>query len=195
MVEVLDLRGSFGFLAFHGGNLERITDQIASEAAARAGASFYGVLQPTGMRHHVSSKLVTPDQSPKLARFLDHCDVVVAIHGYGLHGRWADLLLGGRNRVLARHVGAHLRDQLPAYRILDDLDDIPHRLRGQHPDNPCNSTRGGGVQIELPPRVRGLSPLASYWPTRHDQTRRFAHVEHLIQGLADAARQWPTDAR
>ena len=33
--------------------------------------------------------------SPQLASFLDHCDVVVAIHGYGLRGRWIDLLFGG----------------------------------------------------------------------------------------------------
>jgi phage replication-related protein YjqB (UPF0714/DUF867 family) len=190
VIEVLDIRSTFGFLAFHGGNLERLTDQIASEAAARSGASFYGVLQPTGMRHHISSKYVNPDQAPQLAKFLDHCDVVIAIHGYGLQGRWADVLVGGGNRDLAVHVGSHLRDQLPAYKVLDRLEDIPTRLRGQHADNPCNLSSGGGVQIELPPRVRGLSPLARYWPTRHEGTKRFAHTEHLIEGLAEAARSW-----
>lgn len=192
VVEVLDLRSRFGFCAFHGGNLERLTDQIASEAAARSGASFYGVLQPTGMRHHISSKYVSPDQSDRLRDFVDHCDVVVAIHGYGLKGRWADLLLGGTNRELAAHMGTHIRNELPAYQVLDDLEDIPKRLRGQHPDNPCNLPRQGGVQIELPPRVRGLSPMARYWPTVHIGTKRFTHTERLIEGLAEAARTWPT---
>lgn len=82
--EILDLRSTFGFCAFHGGNLERLTDQIASEAAARSGASFYGMLQPKGMRNHVPSALVGAHPTPKLSSFLDHCDVVVAIHGYGL---------------------------------------------------------------------------------------------------------------
>ena len=27
-----------------------------------------------------------------------------------------------------------------------------------HPDNPVNQTRGGGAQLELSPRVRGISP-------------------------------------
>src|SRR3954471_2358794 len=42
--ELCELRSPFGFMAFHGGNLEHGTDQVALEAAARAGASFYGVL-------------------------------------------------------------------------------------------------------------------------------------------------------
>lgn len=193
VVEVLDLRGRFGFCAFHGGNLERFTDQIASEAAARAGASFYGVLQPAPMRQHVPSKFVSPTESVRLAAFLDHCDVVVALHGYGLRRRWTDLLLGGTNRLLAAHVARHLRHSLPAYRIIDDLEAIPVQLRGQHPDNPCNRARLGGVQIELPPRVRGLSPLAEHWPANHPDTRRFAHTQHLINGLVRTATSWQLD--
>jgi phage replication-related protein YjqB (UPF0714/DUF867 family) len=187
VTEVSDLRSPFGFLAFHGGNLERVTDHIASEAAARSGSSFYGVLQPPGVRHHIPSIQVDPGHSPRLAAFLDHCDVVVAVHGYGMHGRWTHLLLGGANRDLAAHVGHHLRRALPAYRVIDHLDDIPTNLRGLHPRNPCNRTRGGGVQLELPPRVRGLSPLARWWP---GSGRRFPHVDDLVHGLAEAARGW-----
>lgn len=191
VVEVLDIRSRFGFCAFHGGNLERFTDQIASEAAARSGASFYGVLQPTGMREHIPSKFVSPAASPDLAKFIDHVDVVVAIHGYGLKGRWSDLLFGGTNRELATHVARHVRDELPFYRILDDLESIPKRLRGQHPDNPCNLPVKKGVQIELPPRVRGLTPMARYWPKTEGGPRRFSHTERLIDALAEAARSWP----
>ena len=32
-------------------------------------------------------------------------------------------------------------------------------LRGLHPSNPVNVPPGGGVQLELPPRVRGLGPV------------------------------------
>lgn len=188
VVEVLDLRGRFGFCAFHGGNLERHTDQIASEAAARSGASFYGVLQPAPMRQHVPSKLVDPVHSPALASFLEHCEVVVALHGYGLQRRWTDILMGGTNRVLAGHLAHHLRHELPYYRFVDDLEQIPTRLRGQHPDNPCNRPRQAGVQIELPPRIRGLSPLAHYWPA--SDRARFVHTERLIAGLARAASSW-----
>lgn len=192
MIEVAHLRSRFGFLAFHGGNLERMTDQIASEAAARAGASFYAVLQPVGVRHHIPSAQVDPAASPRLAAFLAHCDAVVAVHGYGLQGRWTHLLLGGRNRQLAGHVGHHLRHALPAYEVVDDLERIPAPLRGLHPCNPCNRTRGGGVQLELPPRVRGLTPMARWWP---GAGRRFPHVDDLVAGLAAAATSWEVDGR
>lgn len=205
VVEALDLRGKLGFMAFHGGNLERITDQIASEAAARSGSSFYAVLQPHGMRHHLPSTKVDPAESPKLAAFLDHCDHVIAVHGYGKRGHFTSLLCGGGNRDLANHVADHLRDAVPAYRVIDDIDAIPKQLRGLHPRNPCNLTSGGGMQLELPPRVRGLTPLIWYWPAHggpppyggpHRRSeidaidRRFTHVNDLIDGLIQAALTW-----
>ena len=86
--EVLELRSSFGFLAFHGGSLEEETDTIASAAAARAGASLYAVLQPAELRWHVPSADVDPGASDALSRFLDHVEVAVALHGYGRAGWW-----------------------------------------------------------------------------------------------------------
>ena len=192
VVEVSELRSRFGFCAFHGGNLERLTDQIASEAAARSGASFYGVLQPTGLRTHIPSAKVSPAASPAFAAFLDHCDVVAAIHGFGRRGWWTSVLVGGRNRPLAAHVSLHLRMHLPAFTILDDLGAIPENLRGQHPDNPANLPRHGGIQIELPPRLRGLTPMAMHWPSA---TSRFPLVDDLIAGLASAASSWPLEPR
>ena len=195
VIEVSDLKSRFGFCAFHGGNLERVTEQIASEAAARSGSSFYGVLQPAGMRHHIPSAQVSPDESPRLKAFIEHCDVVVAIHGYGRRGYFTSLLCGGQNRELAAHVSHHVRANLPAYRTIDDIDQIPKALRGLHPDNPCNLPAKGGVQLELPPRVRGLSPLAWYWPAstkavRDGRPKRFSHVNQLIDGLVAAAASW-----
>lgn len=192
VTETSDLRSSFGFMAFHGGSLERVTDQVASEAAARSGSSFYAVLQPPTVRHHIASAEVDPQRSARLAAFLEHCDVVVAVHGYGRRGRWTQLLLGGGNRDLARHVAHHLRCALPAYQVVDELDRIPPDLRGLHPANPCNRTRGGGVQLELPPRVRGLTPMATWWP---GGGTRFAHVEDLVAGLAAAATAWTAASR
>lgn len=193
VLEVSELKGRFGFCAFHGGNLERMTDQIASEAAARSGSSFYGVLQPPGMRHHIPSKLVDPAQSPALKAFIEHCEVVVAIHGFGRRNHFTSLLCGGGNRQLAAHVAHHVRAALPPYRIIDDIDEIPKALRGLHPDNPCNLPVGGGVQLELPPRVRGLSPLARYWPAHDRPGGRFPHVNNLVEGLTEAALGWYAD--
>lgn len=182
------LRGRVGFMAYHGGNLELMTDVIAARAAERADASYYGVVQPVGMREHVSSIEVQPDTSPTLAGFIEHVDVVVTVHGFGRRGLFTSLLLGGRNRPFAEHVGAALRDRLPAYDIRTDVETIPPPLRGLHARNPVNLPRDGGVQIELPPRVRGASPLWWDW----EGPGLTPHTEALIDGLAHAASTWVT---
>lgn len=181
--EVLELRSPFGFLAFHGGSLEQQTDVIATEAARRAGASLYAVVQPTDLRWHIPSRLIDPAASPALASFLEHVHTVVAIHGYGRAGRWTDILLGGNNRGLAALLGERLATALPDYHVVHDLDAIPAELRGRHPDNPVNRARGGGVQIELPPRVRGLGPVWANW----DGPGLPPPTEALVDALAAAA--------
>ncbi len=183
VVEVAELRSRFGFMAFHGGGLEAVTDVIATAAAEASGASLYAVIQPDGMQHHLPSSQVSPAESPALARFLDHVDVVVTVHGYGRAGYWHKLLLGGGNRPLADHVGGRLRAALPAYDIVTELDDIPAPLRGLNPANPVNRPRNGGVQIELPPRVRGATPLWADW----DGEGLNPHTQALVDGLAAAA--------
>src|SRR3954447_9801126 len=138
--EVCELRSTFGLMAFHGGNLEAGTDQIATAAAPAAGAALYAVVQPVGLRWHVPSTAIRPAESERLAAFIEHVDVAIAVHGYGAEAYWTTLLLGGRNRTLARHVGAALRAELEphGYDIVDDLDAVPARLRGVHRDNPVN---------------------------------------------------------
>jgi len=185
--EVLELRGRFGFMAYHGGSLEEMTDVVARAAAEQSGASYYGVHQPPDLQWHLPSTAIDPGASPALAAFLEHVDVVVTIHGFGRQGFWATLLLGGGNRELADHLGGELRVALPAYEIATDLERIPLPLRGLHPRNPVNLPRGGGVQIELPPRVRGQSPLWWDW----DGPGLTPHTLALVDALARAAATWP----
>ena len=182
--EVLELRSSFGFLAFHGGSLEEETDTIAVAAAARAGASLYAVLQPPELRWHIPSADVDPGASRALAGFLDHVEVAVALHGYGRAGWWTTLLAGGRNRILAADVRRRVEAALPGYEVIDDLSVIPRALRGMHPDNPVNRPRHGGVQLELPPRVRGLGP---YWDDHPHDARPTAA---LVEALGSVAQAW-----
>jgi phage replication-related protein YjqB (UPF0714/DUF867 family) len=184
--EVLELRGRFGFMAFHGGSLEEMTDIVARAAAEQAGASYYGVHQPPDLQWHLPSTAIDPEVSAALATFLEHVDIVVTVHGYGRQGYWATLLLGGGNRTLADHVGRALAAALPAYEIATAMDRIPQPLRGLHPRNPVNRPRAGGVQLELPPRVRGQSPLWWDW----DGPGLTPHTRALIDALADAARTW-----
>src|SRR2546425_9181560 len=152
----MELGSSFGFLAFHGGSLEEETDTIAVAAAARAGDSLYAVLQPAELRWHIPSADVDPGASPALARFLDHVEVVVALHGYGRAGWWTKLLAGGGNRAMAADVRRCVEAALPGYEVVDDLSAIPRALRGMHPDNPVNRPRCGGGEVEVSPPGRGL---------------------------------------
>ncbi|MBV8786814.1 MAG: poly-gamma-glutamate hydrolase family protein [Mycobacterium sp.] len=184
VVEVSQLRSRFGFLAIHGGGLEEMTDVIAERAADAAGASVYLLRHPDRYPHHLSSALFDPAESPRLAEFLDHVDVAVSLHGYGRVGRGTQLLAGGRNRALAAHLAEHI--ELTGYQVITELDDIPPELRGLHPDNPVNRVRGGGTQLELCVRVRGLSPRS---PLPGDDGLSPC-TSALVHGLAGAARSW-----
>ena len=184
--EIVELRSRFGFMAIHGGDLELSTDAIAATAAAEAGASYYGVVYPVGLDRHLASSRYRRDESPTLDSFLNHVDAVVSIHGYGREGLWTSLLLGGGNRGLAEMLAAELSDRLPGYDMVTDLDEIPVALRGTNPANPVNVPSSGGVQLELPPRVRGHSPFSP--PAGPDGFS--PPTRALIDGLAAAAATW-----
>ncbi len=184
VIEESELRSRFGFLAIHGGGLEEMTDVIAERAAKEADASVYLLRHPDRYPHHVPSALYEPDESARLAEFLEHVDVAVSLHGYGRIGRATQLLAGGRNRALATHLARHIR--LTGYQVVTDIDDIPPELRGLHPNNPVNRVRDGGTQLELSPRVRGISPRSPL-PGADGLS---PVTTALVRGLADAARSW-----
>src|ERR1700726_436729 len=184
VTEESQLRSRFGFLAIHGGGLEEMTDVIAERAAEAAAASVYLLRHPDRYPHHLPSARYDPDESPRLAEFLDHVDVAVSLHGYGRIGRGTQPLAGGRNRALAAHLARHIR--LTGYRVVTDTDDIPPELRGLHPDNPVNRVRDGGTQLELSVRVRGLSPRSPL-PGADGLS---PVTSALVRGLAAAARSW-----
>ena len=163
------LASEVGLLAYHGG-LETGTFEIATAAARRTGASLYAVRQPETLRWHVPSVEVDPAVDPGLASFLSRVRIALSIHGYRRRDRPWDILLGGQNRSLAAAVADALRDAfdgvilvegvtgvgdaLNEVRVVDQLAAIPPSLRGLHPANPVNLPAGGGVQIELPYRLR-----------------------------------------
>ena len=150
-----------GVCALHGG-LEQGTAEIAEAAATASGASFYAVVQPDDLRWHVPSHRYDPALSDGLRAFLAAIDVVISVHGFGgvrdADDRWTTALLGGTNRELAADLTRALTRALPQYRWIADLDSMPRHLRGLHPANPVNRVAQGGVQLELPPRVRRAGP-------------------------------------
>jgi len=189
VIEDSTLRSRFGFMAIHGGGLEQMTDVIAERAADAAGASLYVLRHPDHYPHHLASALYRPQESERLAEFLDHVEVVVSLHGYGRIGRSTHLLAGGRNRELAEHLARHV--DVPGYQVVTDLDAIPRELRGMHPDNPVNRVRGGGTQLELTPRVRGVSPRSGL----PGDDGLSPATSRLVQGLVATARSWQLTSR
>jgi phage replication-related protein YjqB (UPF0714/DUF867 family) len=184
VTETCTLRSTFGFLAIHGGGLEKMTDVIAERAAVAADASAYVVSHPRNYPNHLASKAFRAEESQLLASFLEHVDVVVSLHGYGRMNRSTQLLVGGRNRGLAEHLARHIA--IPGYELVTELEQIPRELRGLHPDNPVNQTRSGGAQLELSPRVRGISPRSGM--IGDDGLTRATSA--LVDGLAAAAASW-----
>jgi hypothetical protein len=93
---------------------------------------------------------------------------------YGLPSIWEAIQLCGAERL------GH------GVRIIDDIDLIPSNLRGIHQDNPVNVVEHAGVQLELPPRVRGSSPLWWDW----EGPGLTPHTERLIDALVECATTW-----
>ena len=184
IIEECTLRSRFGFLAIHGGGLEQMTDVIAERAADAAGASVYVLRHPDHYPHHLPSALYRAQESDRLAKFLDHVEVAVSLHGYGRIGRSTQLLAGGQNRTLAGHLARHV--VVPGYQVITDLAAIPRELRGLHPDNPVNRVRGGGTQLELSPRVRGISPRSGL----PGDDGLSPATSALVQGLVATAHSW-----
>ena len=119
-VEECDLRSRFGFMAYHGGSLEEMTDVIAADAAERSGASYYGVLQPprpaagTSRRTASSAESPAPGRVPRPRRRRHHRPRLRPPRACSPR-----CLLGGQNRELADHVA-----RSPAR--------APPRLRDRH---------------------------------------------------------------
>ena len=175
-------------MALHGG-IEETTFEIAQDAAERAGASLYAVVQPDNLTWHVPSHRYDPAESEKLTAFLDHVEVAVSVHGYGgvpdHESRWLTIAIGGGGRAHAAVVGAALRSHLADYEVIDDIEAVPRQYRGLHPANPVNLVRTAGVQVELPPRVRGQSPV---WADHDFNAAPFTpHTAALIDALAAVA--------
>jgi len=183
------LRGRFGVLAYHGGHVERVTSLIASMASERADATVYLLEQPADHALHIPSTRVRPEESDVLAEVLEHVNTVCTVHGYGREVDKQHVLIGGRNRDLAEHVGRHLYEHLDGkYPIVTDLDAMPPELRGIHPKNPANLATDSGVQLELPPAVR-WNFEARVWADEPglDPT---TDVLSVVDGLAAAIRTW-----
>jgi phage replication-related protein YjqB (UPF0714/DUF867 family) len=178
--ETCVLRSAVGFMALHGGSQDRGTNEIASRAAEQSGASYYAIVQPSNLRVHLTSRRHDPGQSQKMCAFLRHVETAISVHGFGrdsfnfylgpgsgpviepygpaLRGRQTGplrgIIVGGLNAALLDAACRILHERLPGYHAGSE------RVRlGFHPRNPVNLPSSHGVQIELPPALRGIGDL------------------------------------
>jgi phage replication-related protein YjqB (UPF0714/DUF867 family) len=200
------LRSRVGFMALHGGSQDRGTDQIARRAAERAGASYYAIVQPPCLRVHLTSRRHNPDHSAHLGDFLRHVGIALSVHGFGRDSfaLWMDperglivdaygpamrgsqsgplrgIIVGGLNAELLEAARLLLTDRFDGYHVADE------RVRlGFHPDNPVNLPSGRGVQIELPPGLRGIGAFGEQFLPRQDGV--VTEVVGALVELADKA--------
>jgi len=197
------LRSPVGFMALHGGSQDRGTHEIASQAAERVGASYYAIVQPSGLRAHLPSRRHDPEQSEHLSTFLQHVAIAISVHGFGRDsfelrvdpaegvviepygpalrgnqtGPLRGIILGGGNPELLEAARELFHDRLAGYRVADE------RVRlGFHPDNPVNLPSGRGVQVELPPGLRGIGDFGERLVPVQDET-----VDEVITALVELA--------
>lgn len=202
------LRSAVGFMALHGGSQDRGTHEIASRAAERAGASYYAIVQPNGMRVHLTSRRHDPGHSERLRAFLEHVEIALSVHGFGRDGfgltvdptrglvvepygpalrgsqtgPLRGIIVGGRNDDLLGVARLLFHDRFAGYRVADE------RVRlGFHPDNPVNLPASHGVQIELPPGLRGIGDFGERLMPGDDGVITDV-IEALVE-LADRARE------
>jgi phage replication-related protein YjqB (UPF0714/DUF867 family) len=206
--EVCELRTAVGFMALHGGSQDRGTDEIASRAAEQSGASYYAIVQPRDLRVHLTSRRHDPSQSQQMSAFLQHVEIAISVHGFGrdtfevgvdaegglviepygpaLRGRQTGplrgIIVGGLNGALVDAACQLLGDRFSDYHAGSE------RVRlGFHPDNPVNLPSAHGVQIELPPALRGIGDLGEHLVPSQDGI--VTEVVAALVELADRAAQ------
>jgi phage replication-related protein YjqB (UPF0714/DUF867 family) len=197
------LRSRVGFLALHGGSQDRGTAQIAQRAAEQTDSSYYAIVQPCGLRVHLTSRLHNPAHSAQLRAFLEHVDIAVSVHGFGRDGfaLWLDpdrglmiepygpemkghqtgplrgIIVGGRNTPLLDAARQLFHGRFTGYHLADE------RVRlGFHPDNPVNLPSAHGVQVELPPGLRGIGDFGETYVPRQDGI-----VSEVVAALVELA--------
>ncbi len=197
------MRSAVGFMALHGGSQDRGTDQLVRRAAELSGSSYYAIVQPEGLRVHLTSRLHDPGGSAPLRAFLGHVEIALSVHGFGRDGfsLWIDpgrgpmidlygpallgaqagplrgIIVGGRNADLLDAARRVFRDRIAGYHLADE------RVRlGFHPDNPVNLPSARGVQIELPPGLRGIGDFGEHLVPQEDEK-----VAEVVAALVELA--------
>lgn len=154
-------RSPVAVLAPHGGRIEGATSDIARLIAGDEHQLYlFEGLRPAGDNFDCLHLASNRFDEPRALALISGCDTVIAVHGYASDG--PDVLLGGLDVDLKRHVAAALREA--GISCLTE----GHRFPGRDSRNICNRGRtGAGVQLEL---SRGLR-RSGEWSTLGDAMR------------------------
>jgi phage replication-related protein YjqB (UPF0714/DUF867 family) len=175
--------GPVGVLALHAG-IERGTGEIAHGIADCLNVSTLIFWQEShDFRLHVPAPLYDPAVCGELGDFLIRSHMVISLHGHARPSLSRAILVGGRNRSLARNAAADIRRGLDGVEVIGSLRRIPRGLRGLNAANPVNRTAGGGVQLELPAVARGVVPRGGE-EAAVDAASAGLHVrQRVVEGL------------
>jgi len=151
------LRGPVGLMAFHGGSIEKGTEEMANYICSKTDCSLYvfsGRLSRDNYEKlHIPSSLLNPTHSEKLSSFMTHITTAIAFHGH----RIDDLILvGGLNRSMRKKI-VNALSEYDAKDAMEENDSSYKMVRGESTLNIVNKAREKGVQIEIPFRLRQLA--------------------------------------
>jgi phage replication-related protein YjqB (UPF0714/DUF867 family) len=153
MQEYSELHSNIGVMAFHGGAIEKGTEQIARCIADKTNSSFYiasGRKTSNNLSLHVTSTSILSTDSQKLSDFLFSVKTAISIHG---HNRDDKIYVGGLNKELRLKVALQLAKAFPG-RVVSDVSKMPNDLSATSEKNIVNAPIYKGVQIELPKSLR-----------------------------------------
>lgn len=162
-------------MAPHGGGIEPHTAPLARMIAGED-LSFYAFkgikLEGGNGILHITS---TNFDEPEAIRLARQAGVVIAVHGKSGVGEFA--MVGGRHPELVRRIEA----------VFEELEvgtrDPPSEVAARDPQNLCNRSRQGGVQLELSMELR--KRLRSDAGLQDRFVRRIRHL--LLESVTSAA--------
>jgi len=159
--------GDIAVLAYHA-KTEEGTGDVAEDISKNSNASLY-VFE--GKR--VPSTKITPTNSEDLNRMVQEKRTAVSMHAYHKQGNYEKqgkkydykdtVFVSGQNSELAKKIATELEDSLGhEYHIETNPDYIPAHLKGMSKHNIANKFKEGGVQVEMPRKLRESEEQRKY---------------------------------
>lgn len=153
MQEYSELHSNIGIMAFHGGAIEKGTEQIARCIANKTNSSFYiasGRKPANNLILGIDPTNILQTDSQKLSDFIFSVKTSVSILG---HNRDDKIYIGGLNKELRLKIALQLAKAFPG-RVVSDVSKMSNEFSAISEKNIVNAPIYKGVQINLPKSLR-----------------------------------------